>query len=146
MTVLQTITEEVMIGKLDQAMRFNETALALREQRQQVLASNIANADTPNYKARDIDFGRALEGAMGRASTTPALRVTASNHITVGSRSTEGVSAPLMYRTPNQASIDGNTVEMDNERNQFAGNAIRYEASLTFLSAQIKSLLAAIQG
>ena len=139
-----------MIGKLDQMMQFNEAALSLRGQRQQVLASNMANADTPNYKARDIDFGQALQGAMQRSSGgTPgnaaALVTTATNHLSAGGRSSTGLSAPLMYRMPQQGSIDGNTVEMDTERNQFADNAIRYEAGLTFISSQIKGLLSAIQ-
>ena len=137
-----------MIGKLDQAMRFNEAALSLRGQRQQILASNMANADTPNYKARDIDFTKALQGAMGRSGGAPALATTAGSHLSAGGTGTDnsGAAAPLMYRLPLQASIDGNTVEMDNERNQFTDNAIRYEAGLTLLSGQIKGLLAAIQG
>ena len=138
-----------MIGKLDQAMQFNEAVLTLRSQRQQILSSNIANADTPNYKARDIDFGRALQGAMGRsaAAAAPALATTAGAHLPArGASATGGLDAALLYRKPLQPSIDGNTVEMDTERNQFADNAIRYEASLTFLSGQIKGLLAAIQG
>ena len=139
-----------MIGKLDQAMQFNEAALSLRGQRQQILSSNIANADTPNYKARDIDFSRALQGAMSRtvagSASTPALATTAGAHLPARGASAGGLDAALLYRKPLQPSIDGNTVEMDTERNQFADNAIRYEASLTFLSSQIKGLLAAIQG
>ena len=137
-----------MIGKLDQAMQFNEAALSLRGQRQQILASNMANADTPNYKARDIDFTKALQGAMSRGSGAPGLATTSGAHLTAAGSGANGsvAIAPLMYRTPIQASIDGNTVEMDNERNQFTDNAIRYEASLTLLSGQIKGLLAAIQG
>ncbi len=136
-----------MIGKLDQAMQFNEAALRLRSQRQEILSSNIANADTPNYKARDIDFSRALQGAMSRGAAAPALATTAGTHLPArGASATGGLDAALMYRKPLQPSIDGNTVEMDTERNQFADNAIRYEASLTFLSGQIKGLLAAIQG
>ena len=136
-----------MIGKLDQAMQFNEAALSLRGQRQQILSSNIANADTPNYKARDIDFGRALQGAMSRTAGAPALTTTTGAHLPArGASATGGLDAALLYRKPMQASIDGNTVEMDTERNQFADNAIRYEASLTFLSGKIKGLLAAIQG
>ena len=134
-----------MIGKLDQAMQFNEAALALRGQRQQILASNIANADTPNYKARDIDFSKALQGAMSRSASAPALATSAPAHMKAGGAGS-GLSAPLMYRGQQQGSIDGNTVEMDTERNQFADNAIRYEAGLTFMSGQIKGLLAAIQG
>jgi len=143
-----------MIGKLDRMMQFNEAALSLRGQRQQVLASNIANADTPNYKARDIDFSKALQGALQRSGGTgapagaSALTTTATNHLSAKgvSGSANALSAPLMYRMPQQGSIDGNTVEMDTERNQFADNAIRYEVNLNMISGQIKGLLSAIQG
>ncbi len=138
-----------MIGKLDQAMQFNEAVLSLRGQRQQIIASNIANADTPNYQARDIDFTKALKGAISRAggaASATALATTSGAHLSAGTGSSSGVTAPMMYRMPHQGSIDGNTVEMDNERNQFADNAIRYEAGLTLISGQIKGLLAAIQG
>jgi flagellar basal-body rod protein FlgB len=137
-----------MIGKLDEYLRFNETALSLRAQRQQLLASNIANADTPNYKARDVDFSKALQGALSRTdpSLQPGLVKTAAAHLpgTAGDNTIGG--EPVLYRGVKQGSIDGNTVDMDVERNQFADNSIRYEAGLTMISAQIKSLLAAIQG
>lgn len=139
-----------MIGKLDQALRFHETALSVRGQRQQLLASNIANADTPNYKARDIDFSKALQGALSRnGSAAPAdLVKTADTHFspTAASIKTGPGGAPLLYRQIQQPNVDGNTVDMDVERNQFTDNAIRYEASLTMVSGQIKSLLSAIQG
>jgi flagellar basal-body rod protein FlgB len=136
-----------MIGKLDETLRFQETALSLRGQRQQLIASNIANADTPNYKARDIDFGKALQGALdARAGeTTPGLTKTSSVHLSPAG-STGAGDAPLLYRSVQQGSVDGNTVDMDVERNQFADNGVRYEAGLTFISAQIKNLLTAIQG
>ena len=136
-----------MIGKLDQAMQFNEAALSLRGQRQQVLASNIANADTPNYKARDIEFNKALQGAMTRTGTAGLedLTKTAAAHLS-GSHPDSAGGAPLLYRGTQQGNVDGNTVEMDVERNQFADNALRYEAGLTLISAQIKSMLTAIQG
>jgi flagellar basal-body rod protein FlgB len=139
-----------MIGKLDQTLRFHETALSLRAQRQELLASNIANADTPNYKARDVDFTNALQGALAKNGTAaPAELVkTSSGHLSAsGSADKVGPGgAPLLYRTVQQANIDGNTVDMDVERNQFTDNAIRYEASLTFINGQIRSLLSAIQG
>jgi flagellar basal-body rod protein FlgB len=135
-----------MIGKLDDYLRFNQTALDLRAQRQQQLASNIANADTPNYKARDIDFNKALQGALGRSEQAPAgLARTAAAHIGATPGATLA-GAPLLYRSVQQGSVDGNTVDMDVERNQFADNAIRYEAGLTMINAQIKHMLAAIQG
>jgi flagellar basal-body rod protein FlgB len=136
----------VMTNKLDDYLRFNQTALNLRETRQQLLASNIANADTPNYKARDIDFNSAMKNAMARS--TPAatqLTQTAAGH--VASNSTNSINGvPLLYRTVQQGNIDGNTVSMDIERNQFADNSVRYEAGLTLIGAQIKSLLSAITG
>ena len=134
-----------MIGKLDDALRFNETALSLRAQRQQLLASNIANADTPNYKARDINFNQALQGVLDRGKPAPAgLVKTAAGH-QGGTPSGIG-GAPLLYRNAVQGNVDGNTVDMDVERNQFADNALRYEAGLTVVSMQIRNLLAAIQG
>ena len=113
-----------MLGKLDNHLRFNELALNLRSTRQSVLASNIANADTPNYKARDIDFAaelRTAESSGGGNVPTAPMRA--------------------LYREPVQQSLDGNTVEMDAERAQFADNTVRYEAALRFLNGQIKTLL-----
>jgi len=134
-----------MIGKLDQALAFHEAALKLGAQRQQVLASNIANADTPNYKARDFDFSSRLTEAVerGRQSMSMTMSTTSARHL-AGEAHASG-EGELLYRTPAQSSIDGNTVEMDMERVNFADNAMRYEANLTLLGAQIKSLLAAAQ-
>lgn len=132
-----------MIGKLDDYLRFNEVALSLRSQRQEVLASNIANADTPQYKARDIDFSAALQSALGNGPAQ--LAATAPRHLKGGPNGAAAGGAPL-YRTPPQGSIDGNTVDMDIERNQFADNALRYEAGITLINAQIKAMMAAIQG
>lgn len=138
-----------MIGKLDDYLRFNEAALSLRSQRQQLLASNIANADTPNFKARDFDFASALKETMAR-STPPAgvLNATAAAHIGGTAQNGELLAdgTPLLYRAPAQGAVDGNTVDMDVERNQFADNALRYEAGVTMLNMQIRGILAAIQG
>ena len=134
-----------MIGLLDQSLQLNSAALRLRAERQQVLAGNIANADTPGYKAADFDFARALDD-VARGMAGPAgqrLAASAPGHIGGAASST---SALLAYRTPSQGSIDGNSVEMDAERARFADNAVRYEASLKFLNGQIKTLLSAIQG
>ncbi|MCH8619025.1 flagellar basal body rod protein FlgB [Undibacterium sp. TS12] len=134
-----------MVSKLDEFFRFHETALSVRGQRQQLLASNIANADTPNYKARDIDFSSVLSNALHQnvnQSPTP-LNKTAVQHIdTPGSVA----GTTPQYRPTVQGSVDGNTVDMDVERNQFTDNALRYEASLTMINMQIKGMLAAIQG
>jgi flagellar basal-body rod protein FlgB len=138
-----------MIGKLDEYMRFNETALSLRAQRQELIASNIANADTPNYKARDIDFASALQSALA-ATTPPAgvLAKTAPGHIGGSGQSGDFLpnGTPVLYRVPAQGSADNNTVDMDVERNQFADNGLRYEAAVTFLNSQIRGLMTAING
>jgi flagellar basal-body rod protein FlgB len=120
-----------MIGRLDEMLNFHATALKVRTERQQVLASNIANAEVPGYKARDIDFREALQAALGENGKTDAHPAT---------------QPKLLYRVPRQDSVDGNTVEMDVERAQFADNALHIEANLTFMSADIKTMLAALQG
>ncbi len=141
-----------MINKLDQALQFHQSALAVRGQRQQLLASNIANADTPHFKARDVDFGKALGAALTGNTAEPSSNLvkTSSKHLEAlpsAAPAKQGPSGiPLQYRTIAQGNIDGNTVDMDVERNQFADNAIRYEASLTLINGQIRNLLAAIQG
>jgi len=133
-----------MIDKLDAALRFSREALNLRAQRQEVLAANIAHADTPNYKARDFDFASRLTQAVeqGRGGASVSMATTSARHL-----QGEALAATdeLLYRMPAQSSIDGNTVEMDAERIHFADNALRYEANLTVMSAKIKSLLAAAQ-
>ena len=135
-----------MLNRLDDMLNFHQQALRIRDQRQQVLASNIANADTPNYKARDLDFKTALQGAL---KGTPAaggvtLAATAPGHL--GGKPGLSADAGLLYRTPAQGSVDGNTVDVDAERAAFAENAIQYEFNLTRINQQIKGLLAAIQG
>ena len=135
-----------MASKLDNALFFQRQALNLRAYRQQVLAGNIANADTPNYKARDFEFETALKGALaGRSEGALSMARTNAAHLN-GPESSAAGSARLMYRTPAQDSADGNTVEMDVERAEFAENALRYEASLTFINSRIKGLMTAIQG
>lgn len=138
-----------MIGKIDQYLSFNETALSLRAQRQELLASNIANADTPNYKARDIDFSSALQNALAsKGAAAGSLAATAPKHIPRGLATGDMLAngTPVLYRGTVQGSVDGNTVDMDVERNQFADNALRYEAGITMINHQIKGLMAAIQG
>lgn len=134
-----------MIGKLDQHFKFNETALSLRAQRQQLLSSNIANADTPNYKARDFNFGNALQNALAGNSSPGNLNKTTAGHLN-GTAETGPGGEPLLYRNVLQGSIDGNTVDMDVERNQFADNGLRYEAAVTMINSQIRSLMTAITG
>lgn len=130
---------------INKLLDFQAQALQLRGERQRVIASNIANADTPDYKARDFDFARALAEATGTAGIAPrALAATHPGHL--GSAGNAVSTVSLGYRTPGQASLDGNTVEIDVERARFAENTIRYEASLRFLNGHIKTLFTAIQG
>ena len=132
-----------MASKIDNALSFQQQVLGLRAQRQQILAGNIANADTPNYKARDFDFSAALKDAVaGRSSGNLALTTTDTAHLP---GTVQENSARLLYRNPVQPSADGNTVEMDVERAQFSENAVQYEASVAFITAQIKLLTAAVQ-
>jgi flagellar basal-body rod protein FlgB len=133
-----------MANDLDNLLQFHAQALNLRATRQQLLASNIANADTPGYKARDIDFSKTLQDVLaGRVQPAQVAR-TAAAHLAPTEQNAAG--AAVQYRTVLQPSIDGNTVDMDVERAQFAENAIHYEANLMFINSQLKSLLAAIQG
>ncbi|MFM2408480.1 MAG: hypothetical protein RL358_1222 [Pseudomonadota bacterium] len=134
-----------MVSKLDEALRFQQSALTLRAGRQELLASNIANADTPNYKARDIDFASALKNALAGSGGKLSVAQTTTLHMQ-GTAGTAMLGAPALYRRPLQPSADGNTVDMDVERAQFADNALRYEASVKFISDDIKEIMQAIQG
>ncbi|MFP1679523.1 flagellar basal body rod protein FlgB [Alloalcanivorax sp. C16-2] len=134
-----------MIDRLAAALNYDQEALGLRHQRQQVLANNIANADTPNFKARDFDFGRELSRAMdnGGGEGGLALRTTAVGHIPARGRAS--AVGDLLYRVPAQPSLDGNTVDMDVERVRFADNAVRYQAALSLLNGRIQGLKSAMQ-
>ncbi|HEY0286898.1 MAG TPA: flagellar basal body rod protein FlgB [Pseudomonas sp.] len=135
-----------MIDKLDNELRFQQDAMSLRAERQQVLANNIANADTPNFRARDFDFSAELSSALqnGRSNERGmTLATTSDRHLHAASDSLSTRS--LLYRVPDQPSLDGNTVDMDRERAQFTDNAVRYQASLTFLSSRLQSLKTAMQ-
>ncbi|MEQ1591627.1 MAG: flagellar basal body rod protein FlgB [Thiobacillaceae bacterium] len=141
------------MNSLNDMLQFHQQALNVRGYRQQLLASNMANADTPNFKARDVDFNSALQGALARTSDTPETRnagvlaTTAPQHLSVvAGREVTPAGAALLYRSQMQGSVDGNTVDMDTERAQFADNAIHYETNLTLLNHQIKTMMAAIQG
>jgi len=134
-----------MTSRIDETFQFQQTALNLRAGRQELLASNIANADTPNYKAKDIDFASALQGALSGSTEKLPLVVTSPSHLS-GATGGNVMGAPVMYRNVLQPSADGNTVDMDVERAQFADNALRYEASVNFVSGKVKDVLAALQG
>lgn len=124
---------------LDNALGIHEAALRLRSTRTELLASNLANADTPNYKARDIDFKAALEQAQGMGE----LRTTHQNHFAGGED--PGINDPL-YRIPSQASVDGNTVDSQREKAEFMQNALQYQTSLHFIDGTMKTLRSAIRG
>ncbi|MBH8611258.1 MULTISPECIES: flagellar basal body rod protein FlgB [Pseudomonas] len=135
-----------MIDKLDNELRFQQDAMSLRAERQQVLANNIANADTPNFRARDFDFSAELASSLqnGRGNERGmTLATTSDRHLHAASDSLS--NRALLYRVPDQPSLDGNTVDMDRERAQFTDNAVRYQASLTFLSNRLQSLKTAMQ-
>jgi flagellar basal-body rod protein FlgB len=117
----------------------HDDALALRSQRNTILASNIANAATPHFKARDIDF----ETAMAKALPDGPLATTDARHI---SRSQKLNADRLMYRDPTNPSLDGNTVELAVEQMEFSENVVRYQTSLTFLNRKISGLMSAIKG
>lgn len=119
----------------------HEMALKFRAQRNEVLSSNIANADTPNYKARDLDFQSALQSARGNSV---ALKRTSQLH----QSGTQGLrtGGDVKYRIPVQPTLDGNTVETDVEQAAFAENAVQYRASLAFLNGSIRTLKFAIRG
>ena len=139
-----------MLNKLDEALSFHQNALRVRGQRQELIAANIANADTPNYKARDIDFKAAMQSAM-TGTSNEALKTTKTSPLhldgtSLPSNNTSAQAGQALFRPIIQGSVDGNTVDMDVERNQFADNGIRYEASLTMINAQLKQMLAALQG
>ena len=119
----------------------HEQALLLHGQRVGILATNLANADTPNYKARDLDFSAVL--SKSDAAPLP-LATTQASHIAMNDGATP--SANLMYRNPYQASLDGNTVEMPVEQAAFAENNVRYQASLTFINLNIAQMQLAIAG
>ena len=119
----------------------HETALKFRAMRNQLLSSNIANADTPNYKARDVDFGAVLNSAR---SDSISMTRTSELHKKSWNQSTN--STRVMYRVPQQPTLDGNTVEMDVEQAAFAQNALQYRASLAFLDGQIRGLRYALKG
>lgn len=120
----------------------HEQALLVRERRADVLASNLANADTPGFKARDLDFQSLIREVAGASSAT-RLETTRSGHLAAGAAGSDG---DLLYRTPMQPTLDGNTVDTDIEMAQFARNALDFQASLTFLQSKFRGLRSALRG
>ncbi len=132
-----------MPDKLDNEFRFQQQALGLLNKRQGILASNIANADTPGYLARDIDFSSQLKSAVEKEAQGPlSLSLTSGNHI--AATAPDIGQSQLLYRIPDQPSADGNTVDMDRERVSFTDNNVKYQSSLTLLGSQIKNMMSVI--
>jgi flagellar basal-body rod protein FlgB len=125
-----TTTMESILG-------IHEPALTFRAHRMEVLAANLANADTPHYKARDVEFSSLLN------TSAVSLRTTNARHIETPPR---GAQNELKYRIPHQPSLDGNTVESDLELARYAENAVSYQASLLFASSRISTLRTALSG
>lgn len=127
---------------LDKAFGIHAQALELRSQRAELLANNLANADTPNFKAKDFDFRNALDAAM--QGQQGGLQRTNAQHLQTASHA-QGYQ--VQYRTPLQPDTgDGNTVDADHEQTAFAQNAMEYQMSLSFLNNRIQGLLRAIRG
>lgn len=123
------------------AFGIHEQALKLRSQRSEVLANNIANADTPGYKAKDIDFKSVLQSAQDNVS---AMQTTNANHFSEGLD--ENGQADLLFKNPQQPSVDGNTVEVHEEKAEFLKNALQFQASFRFLNQKMMGIKAALRG
>jgi len=130
----------IMAINFDSALGIHPQALALREKRSEVLASNLANADTPGYKARDLDFQAVLKKSMPANNT---MERTQQGHISPNDRL---LGATMMFRNPNQSSIDGNTVEAHIEQAKYSENAVEYQASLRFINGKFSGLMSALRG
>jgi flagellar basal-body rod protein FlgB len=138
-----------MLNRLTDSLDFQGQALQLRSERQRLIASNIANADTPGYIARDMDFAKTLKAATGALPAAGALTTSHAGHLgTGGAAGASGakVAGELLYATPSQTNLDRNTVDMDRERASFADNAIKYEATLRFINSNVRTSLSAITG
>jgi flagellar basal-body rod protein FlgB len=148
-----------MFANLTNGLDFQAKALLIRADRQRVIASNIANVDTPGYAARDLNFKDAMNSALGAGSNLTLARTPSPSsngdgtshpaHIPLQSTlgSLGGNDSPtLEYTTQSQPSMDGNSVDMDRERANFVDNSVRYEATLRFINGSSRTILSAIQG
>jgi flagellar basal-body rod protein FlgB len=135
-----------MFEKLTEGLAFQSQALILRAERQRIIASNIANADTPGYVARDFNFREAMQQALGSTNQPQALVSSAhARHMKLGLRDSE-LGGRMGYAPATQPSMDNNTVDLDRERSNFTDNAVRYESTLRFINGSAKTMLTAIQG
>jgi flagellar basal-body rod protein FlgB len=131
---------------LDQYLSVHAAALDVRARRGELIANNLANADTPGYRARDIDFRQAMARAGGDQSMAVSLSTTQPGHIGTSVAADSVTNPDLKYRTPLAPALDGNTVDAQIEQASFAENAVRYQATLTFLNSKFRGLLTAILG
>ena len=128
---------------IDRAFSIHDDAMVLRSRRSSILAANIANADTPDYKARDMDFGAMMKQVQSGNQNSISLARTSERHLpTVATTSDPAIK----YRNPLHASLDGNTVDMHAEQARFSQNAFEYQTSLTLLNKKISGLMLAIKG
>ena len=135
-----------MQNRLTQALDFQSQALVLRAERQRLIASNIANADTPGYQAREMAFANALRQATGGTQPgTPALALATTSPGHDAARVNLRENPGLLYARHSQDAIDRNTVDMDRERASFTDNTVKYEATLRFLSGSVRSMLDAMK-
>jgi flagellar basal-body rod protein FlgB len=141
-----------MMNRLTESLDFHAQALVLRSERQRVIASNIANADTPGYKARDFDFASALRSATGVSSgggTGSGIGSDIARDVASGlgqGGAGVGTLAPrLRYSVPGQTHLDNNTVDMDRERAAFMDNAVNYESTLRFVNSSVRTMLEAMR-
>ncbi|WKJ89869.1 flagellar basal body rod protein FlgB [Methylomonas montana] len=130
-----------MAINFDNALGIHPQALALREKRGEILASNLANADTPDYKARDLDFKTVFQQTL--AGKSSEINRSQQGHL---ANPNSVLGADLLYRNPQQASLDGNTVETHIEQAKYAENAVQYQASLQFINGKFSGLMSAIRG
>jgi flagellar basal-body rod protein FlgB len=137
-----------MLDKISGALSTQGTALQLRARRQETIASNIANADTPNYKAVDFNFKDALQGALSKSSQTAAgsMAQTRQGHFGGQGGGVSSLDLATRYRVGSKAALDNNSVDMDVERANFADNTLKYEAASRALSGTIKTMQSAISG
>ena len=135
-----------MMNRLTQTLDFQAQALSLRAERQRLIAGNIANADTPGYVARDMNFAQALRDATGGANPAATLATSSAGHLAGAGGAAGAGAAHLVYATPSQTNLDRNTVDMDRERASFADNAVHYEATLRFINGSVRTMLSAITG
>lgn len=133
-----------MAINFETALGIHEQALLLRNQRSEVIANNIANADTPGYKARDLDFNGILKTHMEQKSQSLSMQATGSKHIAQGMG--DMANDRLLYRVPLQPSLDGNTVDEQVENAAFARNAIDHQASFQFLNGKLTGIMKALRG